>query len=91
MSVAESPLLWVSLVWILIAVVGSILVRWTDDPALYRLAIWTGAFCLWLMWLLVWLSQINPLVAPQVAPPKQNPPPPTTTKTAGTPPPRTEF
>lgn len=32
-SVLESPVLWVSVVWIVIAIIGSLLVRWTDDPA----------------------------------------------------------
>jgi hypothetical protein len=56
----------VSLIWIVVAIVGSLLARYLDDPPLYRLAIITGCFCLWFMWFIVYVSQINPLVAPQL-------------------------
>ncbi len=72
MTLLESPLLWVTLIWIVIGIVATVLVRWTDDPALYRLAIWTGVFCLWLMWMIVYVSQINPLLAPQQKPLPKN-------------------
>ena len=43
-----------------------VLVHWTDDPPLYRLAIIVGCICLWLMWLIVYLAQVNPLLSPIV-------------------------
>ena len=43
-----------------------------DDPPLYRLAIITGCICLWLMWLIVYVAQVNPLLAPAVKPQPPN-------------------
>jgi len=36
------------------------------DKALTRLMVWTAISCMWLMWLCTFLSQMNPLVQPQL-------------------------
>jgi len=43
-------------------------IPWTRDKELGRLLVWTAVVCCWLFWIIVYMSQINPLIAPETNP-----------------------
>eukprot|EP00924_Labyrinthula_sp_SR-Ha-C_P014855 maker-scaffold_9-snap-gene-0.2-mRNA-1 protein AED:0.00 eAED:0.00 QI:52/1/1/1/1/1/2/93/86 len=35
------------------------------DTSLYKTFVTVGVFCMWMMWSMVWLSQLNPVLLPE--------------------------
>jgi len=36
------------------------------DKALFRTLIWTAVVCMWLFWLVTYMSQLNPIIVPTI-------------------------
>jgi len=59
------PIIIATIICIAIGVIFSVFPL-GPDKALCRVLAWTAMICIWLMWLMTYLSQMNPLVAPQI-------------------------
>jgi len=53
-----------------LGIIGCVWATWSNQPgldkSLMRLMATLTAFCCWLMWIVVFMSQINPLIAPEM-------------------------
>jgi len=55
----------VALVLMFVAILLVIPLNPSYDKALIRVMIVTAAICMWMMWVITYMSQMNPLVNPQ--------------------------
>ncbi|KAF2069680.1 hypothetical protein CYY_009002 [Polysphondylium violaceum] len=58
----------VTAIYIGLGVLLSIYPPYIADKALGRICIFTCSVCLWLLWLVCYLSQLNPMEAPEPMP-----------------------
>mmetsp|Transcript_21720 Transcript_21720/g.61060 ORF Transcript_21720/g.61060 Transcript_21720/m.61060 type:complete len:86 (+) Transcript_21720:138-395(+) len=59
-----TPIFIGTAIYLLFGVGGSVVVQFVpqfDDKALARTLVWTAVICLWLMWIIVYMSQMYPV------------------------------
>ena len=61
---------WVMLIitgiWVAVGAVGPFLIPKGPNRGVYQTMVVTTAVCLWLFWFLTYMSQLNPLIGPQL-------------------------